>query len=127
MHIESLREYCLSFEGVTEGFPFGTDTLVFKVGGKIFLLVSLHAEPLQFNVKCDPEKALEWRESYDAVLPGYHMNKKHWNTIILNGTIQEQFIREMILDSYMLVKASLPKTKKITTPINTQKSKAPRS
>lgn len=77
MDIETLREYCLSKKAVEEGFPFGEDALVFKVAGKIFLLVGLNNNPLQFNAKCDPEKALELREQYDAIQPGYHMNKKH--------------------------------------------------
>src|SRR5579859_2350519 len=80
MDIETLRDYCIAKKEVTEGFPFGETTLVFKVKGKMFLLAALDAAVLQFNVKCDPEKAIEWREQYDAVQPGYHMNKKHWNT-----------------------------------------------
>lgn len=109
MHIETLREYCLSKKAVTEDFPFGETTLVFRVKGKIFLLVSLDADPLQFNAKCDPEKAMELREAYDAVKPGYHMNKKHWNTIIIDGSISSKLIKEMIDDSYNLIVQSLPK------------------
>ncbi len=109
MNIESLRYYCLSKNGVTESFPFGEDTLVFKVMEKIFLLASLDSSPLQFNVKCDPEKAVLLREKYDAVQPGYHMNKKHWNTIILDGTISNDRIKEMVDHSYDLVVQSLPK------------------
>lgn len=84
MNIETLREYCLLKKGVSEGFPFGETTLVFKVMNKIFLLVSLDASPLQFNAKCDPDKAIELREQYDAIKPGYHMNKKHWNTVVID-------------------------------------------
>jgi len=103
MNIEDLRDYALSKAGVEEGFPFGESTLVFKVKGKIFLLAALEADPLQFNVKCDPEKAIEWRERYASVLPGYHMNKKHWNTVLVDGTLSRQELAEMIDDSYDLV------------------------
>ena len=104
MNVEELREYILQKPGVTEGFPFGADTLVFKVKDKIFLLVGLDASPLQFNVKCDPGKAIELREEFpDAVLPGYHMNKQHWNTIIVNGTLSKKQLMEMTDHSYALV------------------------
>lgn len=109
MDIESLREYCLSKKEVEEGFPFGETTLVFKVKGKMFLLAGLDNPVLQFNVKCDPEKAIEWRERFAAVQPGYHMNKRLWNTVILDGTIPARTIKEMIDDSYILVVRSLPK------------------
>lgn len=109
MNIEILREYCLSKKAATEGFPFGEETLVFKVMDKIFLLVSLNANPLQFNAKCEPGKAIELREEYDAVKPGYHMNKKHWNTIIIDGSLSTKLIKEMIDDSYSLIVQSLPK------------------
>ena len=104
MDIESLRDYVLQKHGVTEGFPFGEDVLVFKVDNKLFLLVSLNAQPLQFNAKCNPDEALELREEYpDAVLPGYHMNKKHWNTVIINGTLTNKQLLDMIDNSYNLV------------------------
>lgn len=103
MDIETLREYCLSKEGASESFPFGETTLVFKVKGKIFLLASLDAQPLQFNVKCNPEKAVELREQYDCILPGYHMNKKHWNTIIVDGSLKHDDLKEHIDHSYKLV------------------------
>ena len=109
MNIETLREYCLSKKAVTEDFPFGESTLVFRVKNKIFLLVALDANPLQFNAKCDPGKAIELREEYDAVKPGYHMNKKHWNTVIIDGSISTRVIKEMIDDSYDLIVQSLPK------------------
>lgn len=83
--------------------PFGPDTLVYKVNGKIFLLTSLDQEQVQFNVKCDPAKAIELREEYASVLPGYHMNKKHWNTIVVDGSIPGKIIREWIDHSYDLV------------------------
>jgi len=104
MDIEQLREYILQKPSVTEGFPFGEDTLVFKTNSKIFLLVGLNSSPLQFNVKCEPAKAIELREEYpDSILPGYHMNKKHWNTIVVDGTISNKLLKEMIDDSYDLV------------------------
>ena len=105
MHIELLRNFALSKPNAVESFPFGEDTLVFKVNNKIFLLASLDAQPLQFNVKCNPDKAIELREEFpDAVLPGYHMNKKHWNTILVNGKLSTQQLKEMIDASYDLVK-----------------------
>ena len=110
MHIEELRNYCLSIGPVTEETPFGPDTLVFKVGGKIFLLVGLdQIDELRFNVKCDPEKAVELRERYDqTVLPGYHMNKKHWNTVIANRELDDKVLEELITHSYNLIVESLP-------------------
>ena len=109
MNIVFLREYCLSKKAVTEDFPFGEDTLIFRVINKIFLLVSLGSTPLQFNAKCEPGKAIELREAYDAVQPGYHMNKKHWNTVIIDGSISTALIKEIIDDSYNLIVQSLPK------------------
>ena len=109
MNIETLREYCLSKKAVTEDFPFGETTLVFRVKNKIFLLVSLDASPLQFNAKCEPDKAVELREQYDAIQPGYHMNKKHWNTVIIDGSVSTSLLKEMIDDSYKLIVQSLPK------------------
>lgn len=104
MNIEQLREYVLQKPSVTEGFPFGEDTLVFKVKEKIFLLTGLDSIPLQFNVKCDPDKAIELREEYpENILPGFHMNKKHWNTIVANGGVPQKLLKEMIDDSYNLV------------------------
>lgn len=103
MNIESLREYCLSKPNVEETTPFGPDTLVYKVNGKMFLLTGLDEEQLGFNVKCDPDKAIELREEYDCVQPGYHMNKKHWNTIIVDGSVPVKQLKEWIDDSYELV------------------------
>ena len=104
MNAEMLREYILQKPKVTEGFPFGEDTLVFKVDNKIFVLITLTTTPLQFNVKCDPDKAIELREEFpENVLPGYHMNKKHWNTIIAIGRLSGKLIFEMIDHSYSLV------------------------
>ena len=104
MNIDTIRDYSLQKLFVTEGFPFGDSVIVFKVNGKVFLLVSLDSIPLQFNVKCDPEKAIVLREEYPtAVLPGYHMNKKHWNTILVDGSLSRKQIFQMIDDSYRLV------------------------
>jgi predicted DNA-binding protein (MmcQ/YjbR family) len=104
MNIETIREYILQKPFVTEGFPFGEDTLVFKVKEKIFFLAGLESSPLQFNVKCDPDKAIELREEYpESVLPGYHMNKKHWNTIIVDGRLSAKQLKELIDHSYALV------------------------
>ena len=106
MTTESIREFCLTLKAVTEGFPFGGDALVFKVKGKMFALLSLESRWL--NLKCDPENAVSLREQYPSVTPGYHMNKRLWNTIILDGTIPEKKLREWIRDSYDLVVAGLP-------------------
>ncbi|HTB31144.1 MAG TPA: MmcQ/YjbR family DNA-binding protein [Bacteroidia bacterium] len=108
MNIEELREYCLQKKGVTENFPFGEDTLVFKVGDKIFLLTSL-SEADRFNAKCDPERAIELRAEYEEVIPGWHMNKKHWNTVFMNGRLSNKMLREVIDHSYQLVFDKLPK------------------
>ncbi len=108
MDIESLRTYCLSKKAVTEDFPFGETTLVFRVYGKIFLLAALDANPLQFNAKSNPDKAVELREQYNAIQPGYHMNKKHWNTVIIDGSISTNLLKEMVDDSYNLIVQSLP-------------------
>lgn len=107
MNIEQFRSYCLSFDGVTEEFPFGPDTLVFKVAGKIFALAGIDRFD-GINLKCDPVKALELRERYPEVQPGYHMNKKHWNTVNPKGKLSDDLIKEWIRDSYDLVVAGLP-------------------
>ncbi|MCX6315370.1 MAG: MmcQ/YjbR family DNA-binding protein [Sphingobacteriales bacterium] len=104
MNIESLRDYVLQKPFVTEGFPFGDTVIVFKVKEKVFLLVPLDTIPLQFNVKCEPSLAIELREDYpDSVLPGYHMNKKHWNTVIVDGKLSNKQLIEMVDESYRLV------------------------
>ena len=108
MNIEELREYCLSFAGATESMPFDDNTLVFKVMDKMFALTNLEGD-LSVNVKCDPELALELRAKYSCVVPGYHMNKKHWNTILINGTVTEVLVKEWITCSYNLVVKSLSK------------------
>lgn len=100
-----VRDWAIKLSDVEESFPFGEGTLVFKVGGKIFLLLALDETPGRLNVKCDPEKAILLREEFpEAVFPGYHMNKKHWNTIELNSSISAKSVKQMITDSYDLVK-----------------------
>jgi predicted DNA-binding protein (MmcQ/YjbR family) len=108
MNIETIREYCLSKKGVTECFPFNEITLVFKLFGKIFLLTNLDGE-FSINVKCDPEKAIEFRELYPSVVPGFHMNKKHWNTVFIDGTLSDSLIFSFIDHSYGLIRLSLSK------------------
>lgn len=104
MDIEALREYALQLPGTDESSPFGPNNLVYKVKSKMFLLLSLDASPLTFNVKCDPEKALDLREQYpQTVLPGYHMNKKHWNSVVVDGEIPASQLKQFITDSYKLV------------------------
>ena len=109
MDIESLRQYCLKKSGVSEGFTFGEGVLVFKVGGKMFALFALDALPLRVNLKCNPEIAEQLREQFEAVLPGYHMNKQHWNTVLLDGTIAPKLLLKWIDESYSLILESLPK------------------
>ena len=112
MNVESFRDYCLSKPATTEGTPFGPEDIVFKVEGKIFAIVALMEVPPRVNLKCDPDRALELRDRYEQVQPGYHMNKKLWNTIVLDGVIPEKEIRKMIDNSYDLVVQSLPKAKR---------------
>jgi predicted DNA-binding protein (MmcQ/YjbR family) len=108
LNLEELREYCLQKPGATEGLPFGEDTLVFKVGEKLFLLTSISLGN-QFNVKCDPELAIELRERHAEVQPGYHMNKKLWNTVYMDGALTKKQLLEMIDHSYDQVFKGLPK------------------
>ena len=112
MNVESFRDYCLSKPATTEGTPFGPEDIVFKVEGKIFAIVALMEVPPRVNLKCDPDLALELRDRYEQVQPGYHMNKKHWNTVVLDGVIPEKEVRKMIDNSYDLVVQSLPKAKR---------------
>ncbi len=107
MNIEDFRLYCLAKNGATEGCPFGDDVLVFKVMNKIFALANLVDVPLRVNLKCAPERSVELRERYDAVTPGYHMDKRHWNTMLLDGSIPEAELAELIDHSYNLVVAGL--------------------
>jgi predicted DNA-binding protein (MmcQ/YjbR family) len=112
MHIEAFYRYCLSLPGATEGFPFDKQTLVFKVMGKMFALTDID-EFKSINLKCDPLKALELRAVYEEIQPGYHMNKKHWNTISTKGDLKDEFILELIRHSYDLVVEKLPKEDRI--------------
>ena len=103
-----LRDRCLSLRGAEETFPFGPNTSVFKVAGKMFALSQLSADSLRVSVKCDPELAVGLRGAHEAVLPGYHLNKRHWNTVIIDGSLPDEAIRDMIEDSYDLVVSKLP-------------------
>ena len=112
MNIQQYFDYCLSKKGVTEHFPFDEDTLVFKVGGKMFALSSVNGwenGAASVNLKCDPEKAEELRANYDAIHPGYHMSKVHWNTVAVNSDVPDKMLRQLIDDSYDLVVKSLTK------------------
>ena len=109
MNLEELRDYCLSLPHVTEDMPFDEDILVFRICNRIFVLTSLDSVPLRVSLKCDPERAIELREQYpDKIVAGYHLNKKHWNTVLLEG-LPLTLIDEMIIDSYMLVVEKIPK------------------
>jgi len=112
MTIDTLRRYLLAKPGAEETFPFGPVTLVAKVGGKMFALFALDASPLWLNLKCIPEQAELLRELYPAVRPGYHMNKRHWNTVILDGSLPDEDICDMIDESYRLVVLGLPRNRR---------------
>ena len=110
MDIETYRDYCLSKKGVTEGLPFGPDSLVLKLMGKIFSIASLDEVPLRVNLKCDPVRSINLREEHPKyILPGYHMNKKHWNTLVLDGSLQKTLIFELVDHSYNLILLGLTK------------------
>jgi predicted DNA-binding protein (MmcQ/YjbR family) len=109
MDIEQLRDYCLNLPGTTESFPFGPQTLVFKVLGKMYAASNLEEEQSRVNLKCDPDLAIELRERYPSVAPGYHMNKRHWNTVSLDRSVDRQTISDWIDHSYALVVKGLPK------------------
>jgi predicted DNA-binding protein (MmcQ/YjbR family) len=108
MNIEELREYCLAKKGVTESFPFDETTLVFKVAGKMFCLTDL-VDDFAVALKNDPEKNMELREQFPAVRPGYHMNKQHWNTVLIDGSISDKMLKQLIDESYWIVVNKLPK------------------
>ena len=113
MNIEEFRDYCLDKKAVTESFPFDETTLVFKVMNKMFALTDVE-DQFSINLKCDPEKAIRLREQYpDQVLPGYHMNKKLWNTVVVDGKIPDNLLYQWIDESYDLIVASLPKAKRL--------------
>ncbi len=105
MHVEWVRDFCLTFEEVEECQQFGPEHLVYKIKGKMFLLLSLDEQPPRVNVKTDPDRSVELREAFpDNILPGYHMNKKHWNTLVLNARLSPTLVQELIKESYALVK-----------------------
>ncbi len=114
MRWPALRERCLSFEGSEETFPFGSETSVFKVAGKMFALSRLHAEPLSVSLKCEPLLAEQLRAAHPAIVGGYHLNKRHWNTIAIDGSLLEPVIVDMIEDSYDLVVSNLPRARQIS-------------
>jgi predicted DNA-binding protein (MmcQ/YjbR family) len=114
MRWRTLRKRCLALEGAAETFPFGTETSVFKVAGKIFALSRLHAEPLSVSVKCEPLLAEQLRTAHPAIMAGYHLNKRHWNTILIDGSLPNAMIADMIEDSYDLVVSQLPRARQIS-------------
>jgi predicted DNA-binding protein (MmcQ/YjbR family) len=109
---EELRDHCLSFIGAEETFPFGPENSVFKVAGKIFALTRLDQSPLRVSVKCDPSLAEQLRDAHSAVIPGYHLNKRHWNTIVIDGSLPDAIIADMIEDSYDLIVSTLPRARR---------------
>jgi predicted DNA-binding protein (MmcQ/YjbR family) len=111
MTAEQLRDCCLSFPGAEETFPFGPENSVFKVAGRVFALSPLTRRPLRVSVKCEPGLAEQLREAHPAVLPGYHLNKRHWNTVIVDGTLPDRMIGDMVEDSYDLVVSKLPRSR----------------
>ncbi|MFT4177070.1 MAG: MmcQ/YjbR family DNA-binding protein [Luteolibacter sp.] len=111
MDLSEARERCLSFPGVTEETPFGPEALVYKIGGKMFALISPEDVPGRMNLKCDPERSLDLRDRHSAIQPGYHMNKRHWHTLSFDGTLPSALIAELIDHSHQLVLSSLPKRK----------------
>ena len=108
-----LRDHCLSFAGAEETFPFGAETSVFKVAGKMFALSQLAADSLRVSVKCEPGLATALRAAHAAVIPGYHLNKRHWNTVIVDGSLPDDAVRDMIEDSYDLVVSALPRARRL--------------
>ena len=112
MNPAELRDLCLWFSGAEETFPFGPETSVFKVAGKMFALSQLARSPLRISLKCEPELAEALRGAHAAVLPGYHLNKRHWNTVIIDGSLPYEAVRDMIEDSYDLVVSKLPQARR---------------
>ena len=112
MDARELKDQCLSLPGAVEEFPFGDEVSVFKVGGKMFALCGLDARPLQLSVKCEPDIAAQLRAAHPAIVPGYHLNKRHWNTITLDGSLPDQMVSDLLADSYDLVVASLPRARR---------------
>jgi predicted DNA-binding protein (MmcQ/YjbR family) len=112
MDQHELKERCLALPGAVEDFPFGDEISVFKVGGKMFALSHLDGEPLQVSLKCEPDLAVTLRAAYPAITSGYHLNKRHWNTVTLDGSLADQMVTDMLGDSYDLVVASLPRARR---------------
>ena len=112
MTSRALRKLCLSFTGAVEDFPFGPETSVFKVGGKMFALSALERRPLQVSLKCEPELAGHLRLAHEAINPGYHLNKRHWNTVTLDGSLPDGMVRDLVEDSYDAVVAGLSRAKR---------------
>ncbi len=124
MNPAELRRYCLSFTGAQETFPFGPETSVFKVAGKMFALSQLGADSLRVSLKCEPELAQVLREAHTDVLPGYHLNKRHWNTVIIGGSLPEQLVKDLVEDSYELVVDQLPVSRRqeLGSPTNAKRA-----
>ncbi|MFI5792470.1 MmcQ/YjbR family DNA-binding protein [Streptomyces sp. NPDC051677] len=111
---QELRSFCLSFNAAVEDFPFRPEISVFKVGGKLFALTTLDARPLTVNLKCDPDDAVRLRTEHPGLIaPGYHMNKRHWNTVTVDGDLPDRLVRELVEDSYDLVVAGLPRAERL--------------
>ena len=122
MRPADLRQHLLSFHGSEETFPFGPETSVFKVAAKVFALSALSAESLRVSLKCEPELAVALRAAHPAVIPGYHLNKRHWNTVVIDGSLPEQMIKDMIEDSYDLVVSKLPASRRRELALRIQRS-----
>lgn len=118
MNIDIIRDHCLSLPYVTEDMPFDQTTLVFRVGGKMFALTDLEASPVSCTLKCDPERALQLREHYDSIKPGYHMNKQHWNSVYIDGDVDVALLHELIEHSYQLIHDKLTKKQKEALIVN---------
>jgi predicted DNA-binding protein (MmcQ/YjbR family) len=112
MDQQELKARCLALPGAREDFPFGDEVSVFKVAGKMFALCNLDEQPLRLSVKCDPELAVQLRAAHPAIAPGYHLNKRHWNTITLDGSLPDRTVIDLLVDSYDLVVAALPKSRR---------------
>jgi predicted DNA-binding protein (MmcQ/YjbR family) len=112
MHPDELRDVCLSFPGSEETFPFSPGVSVFKVAGKMFALSTLEQTPLRVSIKCEPQLAEQLRSAHASVLPGYHLNKRHWNTVVIDGSLPEAMVKDMIEDSYDLVVSRLPRSRR---------------
>lgn len=112
MNAAELRDHCLSFSGAEETFPFGPENSVFKVSGKVFALSRLGGRPLRVSLKCEPALAEQLRTAHAAVLPGYHLNKRHWNTVVIDGSLPDTMIRDMVEDSYDLIVSRLPRARR---------------